>query len=119
MTTSEVMEQIVLQCKLHNAQSVILFGSRAKGTNMPRSDFDIAVFVCNFECDIEGICIQFVTQKERDLVYSRLFAFENIVVNVPQSIVNSTTPIYPGATSYSSKTITTLRHHLYKSLCHL
>jgi predicted nucleotidyltransferase len=43
MTTSEVMEQIVLQCKLHKAQSVILFGSRAKGTNMPRSDFDIAV----------------------------------------------------------------------------
>jgi predicted nucleotidyltransferase len=43
MTTSEVMEQIVLQCKLHKAQSVILFGSRAKGTNTPRSDFDISV----------------------------------------------------------------------------
>jgi predicted nucleotidyltransferase len=43
MTISEVIEQIVSRCKLHNAQSVILFGSRAKGTNMPRSDFDIAV----------------------------------------------------------------------------
>jgi predicted nucleotidyltransferase len=43
MTTSEVLEQIVLQCKLHQARTVILFGSRAKGTNLPRSDFDIAV----------------------------------------------------------------------------
>jgi predicted nucleotidyltransferase len=43
MTVSDVLEQIILQCKFHQAKSVILFGSRAKGTNMPRSDFDIAV----------------------------------------------------------------------------
>jgi predicted nucleotidyltransferase len=43
MQISEIIEQIILQCQLYQANTVILFGSRAKGTAMPRSDFDIAV----------------------------------------------------------------------------
>ena len=43
MQIPEIMEQIIIQCESHGAREAILFGSRAKGTAMPRSDFDIAV----------------------------------------------------------------------------
>jgi len=43
MQISEILEQIVEKCQFYEAQCVILFGSRAKGTHTPRSDFDIAV----------------------------------------------------------------------------
>lgn len=43
MEIPEIMEQIVANCQLYNAQTVILFGSRAKGTYTHHSDFDIAV----------------------------------------------------------------------------
>lgn len=39
----EVLEMILQVCKNADAKEVILFGSRAKGTNGERSDFDIAV----------------------------------------------------------------------------
>jgi predicted nucleotidyltransferase len=41
------MDNVLLQikevCNKHHATKCILFGSRAKGTNNPRSDYDIAV----------------------------------------------------------------------------
>jgi len=43
MQIAEILEQIILHCQNAGADQVILFGSRAKGTAMPRSDFDIAV----------------------------------------------------------------------------
>lgn len=43
MQISEILEQIVKLCRLHQAQCVYLFGSRAKETATSRSDFDIAV----------------------------------------------------------------------------
>jgi predicted nucleotidyltransferase len=43
MQISKIMEQIIQLCQAHQAKAVILFGSRAKGTAMPRSDIDIAV----------------------------------------------------------------------------
>ena len=43
MQIPEILEQIIKKCQLYQAQYVILFGSRAKGTHTPRSDFDIAV----------------------------------------------------------------------------
>ena len=43
MQIPEIMEQIIILCQNHGAQEVFLFGSRAKGTATPYSDFDIAV----------------------------------------------------------------------------
>ncbi len=43
MEVCEVIAEIVAQCKKHGADKVILFGSRAKGTSLERSDIDIAV----------------------------------------------------------------------------
>ena len=52
MQISEIMEQIIIECRKYNAQEVFLFGSRAKGTAKERSDFDIAVTGVT---DIEGL----------------------------------------------------------------
>ena len=52
MQISEIMEQIIAECRQYGAQEVILFGSRAKGTAKVCSDFDIAV---TGVADIEGL----------------------------------------------------------------
>lgn len=43
MTVDIVLEDIKEICKKYKAKEVILFGSRAKGTALERSDIDIAV----------------------------------------------------------------------------
>ena len=43
MKTDEILEAIIKCCKDHGAGQVILFGSRAKGTCLDTSDFDIGV----------------------------------------------------------------------------
>lgn len=43
MQAEEVIEKIVELCRSYSANRVILFGSRAKGTALERSDIDIAV----------------------------------------------------------------------------
>ncbi|GHU44195.1 hypothetical protein FACS1894111_11070 [Clostridia bacterium] len=40
---NSVLDEIKTICLSYGATQIILFGSRAKGTNMLRSDFDIAV----------------------------------------------------------------------------
>ena len=52
MKIPEIMEQIIFHCRAFGADTVFLFGSRAKQTATPRSDFDIAV---TGVCDIEGL----------------------------------------------------------------
>ena len=42
-----VYEQIVEFAKEFNVEKVILFGSRARGTNNEKSDIDIAIYGCN------------------------------------------------------------------------
>ncbi|MBW3094248.1 nucleotidyltransferase domain-containing protein [Bifidobacterium sp. 64T4] len=42
----QVYEQIARFASDAGAQKVILFGSRAKGTNRPKSDIDVAVAGC-------------------------------------------------------------------------
>ncbi len=39
----EIMEMIVAVCQKHAVSRIVLFGSRAKGTALERSDIDIAV----------------------------------------------------------------------------
>ncbi|MCD8019935.1 MAG: nucleotidyltransferase domain-containing protein [Clostridiales bacterium] len=43
MTIPEILDNIISICKNHDADIVILFGSRAKGTATKYSDIDIAV----------------------------------------------------------------------------
>ena len=43
MCAEEVIDEIIILCKKYYASQVILFGSRAKGTQTERSDIDIAV----------------------------------------------------------------------------
>lgn len=43
MTAEEVINRVVQICKEHDADKVILYGSRAKGTEHQHSDIDIAV----------------------------------------------------------------------------
>ena len=52
MQIPEIMSRIIEECKKYNAQDVVLFGSRAKGTAKTTSDFDIAVTGVK---DIEGL----------------------------------------------------------------
>ena len=58
MQISEIMEQIIIECRKYNAQDVILFGSRAKRTAKARSDFDIAapreVLRTSFQAELIG-----------------------------------------------------------------
>ena len=49
MQIEDVMQEIIGICKRNGATTVILFGSRAKGTALERSDIDIAVSGGNFE----------------------------------------------------------------------
>ena len=43
MTIENILKNIIDLCTQFSADCVILFGSRAKGTNTERSDIDIAV----------------------------------------------------------------------------
>ena len=43
MTLAKVLEKVKNLCVKYQAEEVILFGSRAKGTALERSDIDIAV----------------------------------------------------------------------------
>ena len=52
MKTDEILEAIIKCCKNHGAGQVSLFGSRAKGTCLDTSDFDIGV---SGAVDVEGL----------------------------------------------------------------
>ena len=43
MNVNEVIEKAAALCRKYSAKEIILFGSRAKGTETERSDIDIAV----------------------------------------------------------------------------
>ena len=44
MTVDMVLQNIKELCEKYHAEQIILFGSRAKGTALERSDIDIAVY---------------------------------------------------------------------------
>lgn len=44
MQTDEVIQNMIELCRKYSVNKAVLFGSRAKGTALERSDFDIAVF---------------------------------------------------------------------------
>lgn len=44
MQTDEIIQNMIELCRKYSVNEAVLFGSRAKGTALERSDFDIAVF---------------------------------------------------------------------------
>lgn len=42
----KVYQQIIEISKKYQARKVVLFGSRARGTNLPKSDIDLAIYGC-------------------------------------------------------------------------
>ena len=53
MSSEEVIDKVEEICKKHSVSQVILFGSRAKNTQMERSDIDIAVSGAG---DFDSLC---------------------------------------------------------------
>ncbi len=43
MTVDEVLKSVASLCRKYHADEIILYGSRAKGTALERSDIDVAV----------------------------------------------------------------------------
>ncbi|WP_281656726.1 nucleotidyltransferase family protein [Collinsella stercoris] len=46
VAVEDIYEQMRAIAKEEGAERLVLFGSRARGTNFPKSDFDIAVAGC-------------------------------------------------------------------------
>lgn len=44
---SGVYEQIIEMARKYHVRKLVLFGSRARGTNLPKSDIDLAVYGCS------------------------------------------------------------------------
>lgn len=59
MTVEEVLTEAVGLCRKYHAKEIILYGSRAKGTALKKSDIDIAVSGVK---DFEGLA------EEMDLI---------------------------------------------------
>ena len=49
MQIEEILQEIIRICVNNSVTKVILFGSRAKGTALERSDIDIAVYGGDFD----------------------------------------------------------------------
>lgn len=69
-----VLREIRMYAKKNNIEKVILFGSRARGTNGERSDIDIAVtggdfdsFYWNMEEDINTLLMFDVVELDRGI----------------------------------------------------
>lgn len=55
MIPGRVYRDIVRFAKASSVEKLVLFGSRAKGNNTPRSDIDLAVYGGNFDQFFEDI----------------------------------------------------------------
>lgn len=68
MTVEDVIREAVNLCRRHSAQKVILFGSRAKGTALERSDIDLAVSGVQDISELEEEIANLPTLYKIDLV---------------------------------------------------
>lgn len=44
MSVNEILDEIILKCEKYGVKRAVLYGSRAKGTALERSDIDIAIY---------------------------------------------------------------------------
>lgn len=74
MTSDEYFATVKALLKQYGAEKAVLFGSRAKGTAMPHSDFDIAV---SGVADIDGL---------RDAIYDIPSLFSTDLVDLDRPL---------------------------------
>ncbi|MGN0242153.1 MAG: nucleotidyltransferase family protein [Candidatus Weimeria sp.] len=74
MTSDEYFDAVKILLKQYGAKHAVLFGSRAKGTAMPHSDFDIAVSGVQ---DIDGL---------RDAIYEIPSLFSTDLVDLDRPL---------------------------------
>lgn len=82
MTETEYLNRIRAICSSHNADKVLLFGSRAKGTNRLNSDFDIAVFGVEDTADIQDEIDELPTLFASDVVNMSRCRNENLIKDI-------------------------------------
>ena len=83
MTADEVIARTAELCRKYHAREVVLFGSRAKGTALERSDIDIAVSgVEGFDALLEEVEENFVYSRSSGYGYMR----EWIIVGGHQAV---------------------------------
>lgn len=68
MSVNEVIDEIVERCKKYNVEKVVLYGSRAKGTALERSDIDIAVYGVEKFSDLQDEIEDIPTLYKIDMV---------------------------------------------------
>lgn len=68
MTETDYLNKAKEICLEHGAAKVVLFGSRAKKTNRPNSDFDIAVFGLDDVSEIQDQLDDLPTLYSADVV---------------------------------------------------
>ena len=68
MSVNEVINEIVERCKKYNVEKVVLYGSRAKGTALERSDIDIAVYGVEKFSDLQDEIEDIPTLYKIDMV---------------------------------------------------
>ena len=73
----EIMEMIVAVCQKHAVSRIVLFGSRAKGTALERSDIDIAV-ILRQELSHDKRAEFLEWSAEFDMKYEKVFSFIDI-----------------------------------------
>lgn len=94
MELDQVMQQLIACAKKYPIQQLILFGSRARGDNRERSDYDIAVYAtkmseldkAKFYLDVEDIH----TLHKIDIVYIDSYVREEFLHNIEKDGI----PIY-------------------------
>lgn len=92
----EIFEQIGELARTYQAEKIVLFGSRARGTNSEKSDIDLAVYGCGnfreFSFDVEekvrtllefdlinmeekGVSEELIREIERDgvVIYEKVY----------------------------------------------
>lgn len=74
MTEQEIYQQIISIVKKYNVSKVVLFGSRARKTNMPKSDIDLAIYGC---VDFDELCFDLEENVETLLEFD-IIDMENI-----------------------------------------
>ncbi len=74
MAEQEIYQQIISIAKKYNVSKVVLFGSRARKTNMPKSDIDLAIYGC---VDFDELCFDLEENVETLLEFD-IIDMENI-----------------------------------------
>lgn len=87
MTVEMVLEKVKELCEAHGASEVILYGSRAKGTALERSDIDVAVAGAREFDVLEEEIEEIPTLYTVDLLLIQYYAITDFVAGSPREVL--------------------------------